>query len=479
MSNPNLEFETNFPPIRSPFTTKTSIGIPTTRSARKRMNIIVPTEVLNDAIALDLPQTRSKSLIRDDNSEITSEFESTNTSPERPVKTIKSRYAKKTPTHGKIQKSFQEEKQPFPNYDDFCASNNRTMTETSNDILLNTLKQIENDNSHLSKGCIDKIMQGVATLQKMVLIAEKEIRSSRENQHKQTSNLHTQTSPHKSYLQAVINQTNQGSRVPTQVPAQKIQPGPSKNIIPTIKPRDDTRTILINHNTIDNLTSEIQKKFNPFDINVPVKRIATTRRGKTVIEVEDAKDLPTISEEILRHFPRADIDRPRKRRPQLNIFDIDKSVKFEEILPQLFKLNRNLNEDLYANVLSLRKTGETNICTLEVDAQLFKQIFSLEKLKIGWTRCKFKENFYTPRCFRCLEFGHTQKNCSLKTKRCGNCGSSHEGVPCNRPTKCINCIQNNKKSPVKLNYEHRSDALTCPCISQRVEFLRSITNYNA
>jgi len=246
-----------------------------------------------------------------------------------------------------------------------------------------------------------------------------------------------------------------------------------------LQSRNDERTIIVN-DSIDNLTAEIQKKIRPSSIGIPMKRIQTSRRGKTIIEVENKEQLPILKEAILHHFPKADIDKPRKRRPQVTIFDIEPNLNIEEVIPDLLSLNPTItasNPNHYAAVLSLRPAGDEQVCTLECDPNLFKDIIKLGKINIGWNRCRVKENFYIPRCYTCQQLGHVRKHCKEKDKRCPRCSQIHEGTNCEKPHKCFNCTVNNQRSKTKFNNEHSSSDPKCPCIMQREGFLRSITSY--
>ena len=515
MSRNNSDYETNFPNIEARNTpaTKKSLSPPKTRSGRKFMSSCnYVSDLVSQKDITTLIKSYRASLPRPPlSSSKDTDFDSANTSPERPLKDKHSPLKKKPITDSDAKKSLLEElSQPFPTYSEFCSQTKQNLSQASNVILFNTLSIIEGDKGRCSKGSLDKIMHCIATMQKYIMIAEQEIINNRNpvpNQYfperklsenhdyyKQTSPYHhppptsfSPTTSHPSYrditeknLQGLL-QGSQSRSVPCKGLFKTVHNQGSisqswKKTVKVLQPRNDDNTIIIN-DKIDNLTMELQKKVHPSDLKVPVKRILTSRRGKTIIEVVNKEQLPILKEEILKFFPNADIDKPRKRKPQITISNLQHDIGIENIITDLFRLNPTLNENSFARVLSLRESGEGQVCTLECDPKLFEDIIKLGKLYIGWNRCRIKENIYIPRCHQCQELGHVKKNCSQKDKRCANCGTTHKETKCDRPTKCYNCAVNNRKSLTKFNHEHPSSDLKCPCISLRESFIRSITAY--
>jgi len=135
--------------------------------------------------------------LRDVDSEGTSNFESVNTSPERPLKKQRTPPAKKHPSESEIKNSLVKELvQSFPTYDEFCLETKQTLSQASNGILFNTLSLLENDRGKFSKGNFDKIMSCFAIMQKYIMIAESEITKSRKDkEHFDKRDFNSQTFP--------------------------------------------------------------------------------------------------------------------------------------------------------------------------------------------------------------------------------------------------------------------------------------------
>lgn len=76
-----------------------------------------------------------------------------------------------------------------------------------------------------------------------------------------------------------------------------------------------------------------------------------------------------------------------------------------------------------------------------------------EEIKCGYERFSVRPYIPNPmQCYRCLKFGHTQRNCNRKEEEgrlCGTCGEKEEmghGKPCEKQPRCINCNTNSHGS---------------------------------
>ena len=108
------------------------------------------------------------------------------------------------------------------------------------------------------------------------------------------------------------------------------------------------------------------------------------------------------------------------------------------------------------NELALQKVTNVHRITKKVDNEnlptnIYILTFNMntipEEVNIGWNKCKVRE--YVPRarrCFNCMGFQHSSKNCRIEKATCVNCGQEAHDSPCNRPACCKNCGENHPAS---------------------------------
>lgn len=107
-----------------------------------------------------------------------------------------------------------------------------------------------------------------------------------------------------------------------------------------------------------------------------------------------------------------------------------------------------------------------------VPAQIANTILVHKRIRIGWDWCRIEERIRLPRCFGCMEFGHTASNCktsSSKDKekpppRYLNCGDDkHTAKTCENKTKCYSCGTEG----------HRPSSMSCPNYKKAVNELKA------
>ncbi|XP_046145128.1 uncharacterized protein LOC123988579 [Osmia bicornis bicornis] len=189
-------------------------------------------------------------------------------------------------------------------------------------------------------------------------------------------------------------------------------------------------------------------------------------------------------------FSRAEIT-TRSRREANNVIEYGrrKETGYEAYVPKRKRTRRGVTKDWEGSLEELQDCimpgqGEYEIKRLkrrklrdgkavweESDAVLF--IFKGDSLPtrvyIGqghvWLKIEpFIENI--KQCFRCFRFGHLQKDCRAKGKRCMICAEEYHGE-CKKEAKCINC-----------GGIHRSNARECLIYQRENEIKKTMAYKN-
>lgn len=78
---------------------------------------------------------------------------------------------------------------------------------------------------------------------------------------------------------------------------------------------------------------------------------------------------------------------------------------------------------------------------VELDAATFFKVMELEKLNVGWDRCRVFDGVDVLRCFKCCGFNHKGADCKVESEICPICSENHRVKECKATQeKCINCV---------------------------------------
>lgn len=209
------------------------------------------------------------------------------------------------------------------------------------------------------------------------------------------------------------------------------------------------------------LLKSVKQSVDPEKIGVKIKSMKETARGDLVLSVmggeEKASSLRTEIQAKLR-----DVDvATRKSTVTLHISDVDPTVNKEEIrncIAAHIKADKNSVE-----ITSLRPNRNGNhTVTVKLPRDGARQLISSGRIQIGWLLSKVRERVSITRCFKCLGFGHTQRECTGKDRsgeclRCGKTG--HKAKDCKNTPFCTKCQAE----------EHRADSIRCPYYKRLVQ----------
>ncbi|XP_058465695.1 uncharacterized protein LOC131439098 [Malaya genurostris] len=219
----------------------------------------------------------------------------------------------------------------------------------------------------------------------------------------------------------------------------------------------------------------IREKFDP--VTFSVKEVQYRNTGEVSVRCDsNERALKLIDSAKTLLHENYDIELLRPLRPRLKIVGITDELSEEEIVEKI-KLQNNLPETSYLKVIRVlnKQTRNNSGLTViaETDALSFYQLTKLQRINIGWERCKVFEVVDVMRCYKCSEYGHKAATC-VKQLCCPKCAEAHEANECvSDIAKCINCHNQNENlnalNTEKLDISHHSWSSQCPLYKKRLE----------
>lgn len=84
---------------------------------------------------------------------------------------------------------------------------------------------------------------------------------------------------------------------------------------------------------------------------------------------------------------------------------------------------------------------------VEVPTAILEKILLRKRVRIEWITCRVYERVVVKQCFRCLCFGHLNKDCVRKLPiKCLNCvQEGNNSRRCNNPFFCISCRKEGRR----------------------------------
>lgn len=149
----------------------------------------------------------------------------------------------------------------------------------------------------------------------------------------------------------------------------------------------------------------------------------------------------------------------------LEIKDMDEVTTEKEIV-EAFERHLEAAKERKVVVKSLRTAyGGTQTAVIALPADLARKAVQLDKIKIGWVRCRIREKIVATRCYRCWAFGHLARNCKGpdRSKNCHRCGEGgHIARTCTKTPNCCLC-QGKDGEP------HATGSYKCPYYQEAIK----------
>lgn len=277
---------------------------------------------------------------------------------------------------------------------------------------------------------------------------------------------------------------------PISTPLQQPLPSASRQF--SSQPKSSTvmkmeQTVLIKPNTAqsaDATKRDICEKLDP--IEFAVKQLRFKESGEVAIRCDNpdlAANLFKAATERLTEKYTVSTQKPLK--PRLKVVGFSKTMNEEKLVDCLKKQNQAASSlDIQVVCINRNEKRKSNQMSaiLETDARAFDVLMKLERVTLGWERCRVTEAIDVRRCFNCSEYGHKAAACT-KPSCCPKCSGDHKIGECKEDAeKCINCHHVNTKQQSSddelLDVTHPSWSSECPIYQKQLKKARQRIDFS-
>lgn len=214
----------------------------------------------------------------------------------------------------------------------------------------------------------------------------------------------------------------------------------------------------------------VREKLKPSESGLRVERIGKVKNG-VIIEIESEekeKVMDTVRKGI---GEGGKVDEAKGARPMIRVVGVDKDMKEEDFLKELREMNlEEVTEDEWKESAKVvrRFVGRFGDATflLRVNPELREKLVAMEKVYVGWMRCRVEDYVEVFACMKCGAYGHKGKECKREKSVCFKCGEEgHASKTCKSETKkCPNCKRAGKPD------EHGIFTSKCPLYEREIGF---------
>lgn len=214
----------------------------------------------------------------------------------------------------------------------------------------------------------------------------------------------------------------------------------------------------------DQLVTLIKDNIDPCSLGLRDVEMRPSRDGVLITatskEAISSLQRELESTEALR--PNIEVTKGKKRLPQIKIVGISEDIPDAEIPARIITQNelKCTADDLILSKTWKGREGKT--ACLEVTKAAHDALKGRTHLNIKWTRCRFFDNTFIPRCKNCAQLGHVEKFCN-EAPRCTDCGGAHHYRQCQSTHKsCRACAQELPQA----NRAHSFLSYDCPAFRE-------------
>lgn len=237
------------------------------------------------------------------------------------------------------------------------------------------------------------------------------------------------------------------SKAAAATPAREVQRG--KNPAAPKKPRPRkprSEAILIKPlggRSFADVLGDLKTKAKPEDHQTVVKSIRRTQGGDVLLELGKSADKAGFTACLKEALGNKGAVRELDPKSSVEVRDLDGLSTEKDVVEAIKKAVPDVSEEAAGLKVWLTKPNRSQqrMAVVELREKLANKLLSLQHLRVGWVNCRLRRRVVVPRCFRCLGYGHSSRNCRGpdRSKNCLRCGDEgHKRKDCAK-TCCFLC----------------------------------------
>jgi hypothetical protein len=226
----------------------------------------------------------------------------------------------------------------------------------------------------------------------------------------------------------------------------------------------------------------IKEAVHPKALQLGVNKLKNLANEAVFVECKTKTDRDTLETELGK-LRTVTVGRPKRKLPTLLHRFVPKEVEDMDIKNIILQQNNpsHIEDPILRPKFTKRTFEESRHVVLEVSPNLWRELVTLQKIKLHWSMCKVEDFISITRCLKCLGFGHTARFCQNQQK-CSYCAEDHHWKECEnkRSICCSNCAKANTyihDDSTKLNTNHSVFSKECPRARRIETIIISKTDY--
>lgn len=213
-------------------------------------------------------------------------------------------------------------------------------------------------------------------------------------------------------------------------------------------------------------------------LKFPIRGVRDAKHGGLIIDCKSNEEMKSFKENLEQKLgSNYDVVAPVGHAPKVRIIGLTKELTEDIIMESLVRQNEAIFSEGTAKIVKVFKAKNSLGVKLELDGIIFKKITEARRVMIGWDSCVVHEAIEVLRCYNCLGFHHTAKDCK-STKACIKCSQNHISKNCDASIEtCVNCEKAKKSSNLDINSGHSALSNDCIIYKRKIEEERKRVDY--